>query len=178
MKLVEASRPDVAVIDIRLKTGNGLDLIRRMKEASPSTRILVWSMFPDTVYARRALQAGALGYINKAQATNHIIDALRRVRDGKFYFSEAVSEQVLGQLARGGKQSQTSPIESLSDRELEVFRLLGQGHSSADVAKQLHRSKPTIEAHRRNIKRKLNLTSAAALNRAAVVWAHEQGETG
>jgi DNA-binding NarL/FixJ family response regulator len=169
MKLIQAERPDVVVVDIQLKTGNGLELIERIKAHDESIRTLVWSMYPDALYAERALRAGALGYINKEQTTGRIVEAIRRIRDGKIYLVEETAERLLGQ-AVGGRKLKAPGVESLSDRELEVFRLIGQGMSSSQIAQRLHRSPYTVEAHRQKIKSKLNLKTAAELNRAAVQW--------
>jgi DNA-binding NarL/FixJ family response regulator len=175
LKLVAAACPDVVVLDIHLKTGNGLDLIGRIQALENSIRILVWSMYPDALYARRALHAGALGYINKEHTTGNIVEAIRRVRDGKIYLSEETAQQLLGQAAGGTKSGIALGPESLSDHELEIFRLIGQGLTTSQVAQQLHRSSHTVEAHRQAIKRKLNLKTAAELNRAAVQWMLENG---
>ncbi|MCC6127500.1 MAG: response regulator transcription factor [Pirellulales bacterium] len=175
IKLIEAIRPDVVVVDIQLKTGNGLDLIGRIKTFDKSIRILVWSMYPDSLYARRALSAGALGYINKEFTTGRIVEAIRCVRDGKIYLCEETTDQLLGQVVGGGRNLKATGVESLSDRELEVFRLIGQGLSTSQIAGRLHRSAHTVEAHRQHIKRKLNLKSAADLNRAAAQWMLENG---
>ena len=175
MQQVAAVRPDVVVVDIQLKTGNGLDLVERIKAHDKSIRILVWSMYPDTLYAQRALHAGALGYINKEHTTGHIVEAIRRVRDGKIYLAEETAEQLLGQVAGGGKALNVSWVDSLSDRELEIFRLIGQGLSTSQIAERFHRSSHTVEAHRQAIKRKLNLTTAGELNRAAAQWMLENG---
>ena len=175
MRLVQAVRPDVVVVDIQLKSGNGLDLIERIKAHDKSIRILVCSMYPDILYAQRALHAGALGYINKEHTTGHIVEAIRRVRDGKIYLCEETAEQLLGQAVGGAKPLKASGVESLSDCELEVFRLIGQGLSTSQIAHRLHRSGSTVEAHRKAIKRKLNLKTASELNRAAVQWMLENG---
>ena len=175
MKLVKAARPDVVVADIQLKTGNGLDLIQRIKAYDDSIQILVWSMFPDALYAERALRAGALGYINKQNTTHDIVDAIRVVRDGKIFLGEETSKQLLGQVVGSGNRLKASGVESLSDRELEVFRLVGQGLSTAQIAASFHRSSHTVEAHRQAIRRKLNLKTASELNRAAAQWVLENG---
>lgn len=175
MTLIKAVRPDVVVVDIQLRTGNGLDLIERIQAHDKSIRILVWSMYPDALYAQRALHAGALGYINKEHTTGRIVDAIRRVRDGKIYLCEDTAEQLLGQAVGGGKRLKASGVESLSDRELEVFRLVGQGFSTSQIARRLHRSSHTVEAHRQAIKRKLNVKTASELNRAAAQWVLENG---
>ena len=175
MKLIEETCPDVVVVDIRLKIGNGLDLIKRIKAHDKSIRVLVWSMYPDALYAHRALHAGALGYINKEQTTGRIVDAIRRVGDGRVYLCEQTAEQLLGQAVGGTRASKASGVESLSDCELEVFRLIGLGLSTAQIAERLHRSSHTVEAHRQNIKSKLKLETAAELSRAAVQWTLETG---
>ena len=175
MQLVVTAHPDVVVVDIQLKTGNGLDLIERIKAHDTSIRILVWSMFSDSLYAQRALRAGALGYINKEHTTGNIVEAIRRVRDGKIYVCEETAEQLLGKAVGGGKPLKATGVESLSDRELEVFRLIGRGLSAAQIAQRLHRSKYTVEAHRQAVKRKLKLKTAGQLNRAAAQWMLEHG---
>ncbi len=175
MKLIETSRPDVVVVDIQLKTGNGLDLIERIKAHDKSIRILAWSMYPDALYAQRALHAGALGYINKENTTARIVDAIRRVHDGKIYLCEQTAEQLLGEAIGGTRHRKAVGTESLSDRELEVFRLISQGLSVSQIAQRLHRSNHTVEAHRQAIKRKLNLKTATELTRAAMQWMLENG---
>ena len=175
MALLEAIRPDVVVVDIQLETGNGLDLVKRIRTRDESIGILVWSMYPDAIYAQRALTAGALGYINKRHATGQIVEAIRRVRDGKIFLCEETAEQLLGSAVGRGKHSKASGMESLSDRELEVFRLIGEGLTTSQIARQLHRSVNTVESHREKLKDKLALKSAGELNRAAVQWMLENG---
>lgn len=175
MALVKAFRPDVVVIDIQLKTGNGLELVERIKAHDSSIRMLVWSMYPDALYAQRALHAGALGYINKEHTTGRIVEAIRRVRDGKVYLCEETSEQLLGQVVGGARPRKAMGVEALSDCELEVFRLVGQGFSTSQIARRLHRSIHTVESHRQKIKNKLRLQNASELTRAAVQWMLETG---
>ena len=175
VQLIEAVRPDVVVVDIKLDTSNGLDLVEQIKARDASIGILVWSMYPDTIYAQRALQAGALGYINKRHATTRIIEAIRRVRDGKLFLCEEMAEHLLDGAVGGGKRRRVSGVEGLSDRELEVFRLVGDGLSTSQIAERLHRSVHTVESHREKIKDKLNLKTASELNRAAVQWMLENG---
>jgi DNA-binding NarL/FixJ family response regulator len=174
LDLVKTAHPDVIVLDIQLKTANGLHLIDRIKALDPSIRILVWSMYSDALYAHRALQAGALGYINKENTTGRIVDAIRRVRDGRIYLCEEIAEQLIAQ-AVGAKHGIASGVESLSDRELEIFRFIGQGLSTSQIAQRLHRSGHTVQVHRQAIKRKLNLNTASELNRAAAQWMLENG---
>jgi DNA-binding NarL/FixJ family response regulator len=170
MKLVASAQPDVAVVDVQLKTGNGLDLVKRIKARDDSIRILVCSVYPDKLYAERALRAGALGYINKEHSTTRIIEAIRRVGDGKVYLCDEMAESLLSQAVGGTQPLRESPIESLSDRELEVFQLIGEGLSTAQLAKRLHISRHTVDTHRERIKEKLNLASAAELTRSAMQW--------
>ena len=132
-------------------------------------------MYPDRQYAQRALHAGALGYINKEHTTGQIVEAIRRVRDGKIYLCEETAEQLLGQTVGGATPRKAVGAESLSDRELEIFRLIGQGLSTSQIAQHLHRSSHTVESHRKAIKRKLNLRTAGELNREAAQWTLKNG---
>ncbi len=175
MQLLETCRPDVAVIDIQLETDSGLDLVERIKARDATIGILVWSMYPDTVYAARALRAGAGGYINKRRATGHIVEAIRCVRAGQIYLCQETAGQLLGQAIGRGRQAKAWGVDALSDRELEIFRLIGQGLSTSQVASRLHRSVSTIETHREKIKYKLGLRTAGQLGRAAVQWTLENG---
>jgi DNA-binding NarL/FixJ family response regulator len=175
MNLVKTVSPDVVVVDVQLKTGNGLDLIQSIRAHDKSIHVLIWSMYPDALYAERALRAGALGYINKQNTTDDIVDAVRVVAQGKVYLCEETSKQLLSHVVGGGTRLKASGIESLSDRELEIFRLIGRGLSTSRIAQQLHRSSHTVEAHRQAIKRKLNLQTASELNRTAVQWMLENG---
>ena len=175
MERVKAAPPDVAVVDIQLKEGNGLDLVKRIRGRDESVRILVWSMYPDALYARRALRAGALGYINKQNTTGRLIEAIRRVAEGKIYLCEELAEQLLSQAIGGTEALGGSPVDSLSDRELEVFRLIGEGLGTSQIAKRIHLSVHTIDTHRQRIKQKLSLDTGAELTRAATRWVLENG---
>jgi DNA-binding NarL/FixJ family response regulator len=162
------TKPDVAVVDIGLKNGNGLDLIRRLKARDRSLRILVWSMFGERLYAERSLNAGALGYITKEQATDQIIDAIRHVRQGKVYVSEAVKDRMLKRAV--GARVAGSSIDCLSNRELEVFRLVGNGLDTKEVAEAMHVSIKTVETYQGRIKEKMNLKSGRELVQRAAQW--------
>jgi DNA-binding NarL/FixJ family response regulator len=175
MNLVKTLSPAVVVVDVQLKTGNGLDLIQLIRSHDKSIHVLIWSMYPDTLYAERALRAGALGYINKQNTTDDIVDAVRVVAQGKVYLCDETAKQLLSHVVGGGTRLKASGVESLSDRELEIFRLIGRGFSTSRIAQQLHRSSHTVEAHRQAIKRKLNLQTASELNRTAVQWMLENG---
>jgi DNA-binding NarL/FixJ family response regulator len=170
----DLTRPDVAIIDISLGDGDGLDLIRRIRSRDRRVRILVWSMYPETLYAERALHAGAMGFINKQEATSRIIEAIWCVLDGRVYLRGPVADRVLLR-ALGGTNESDPPANSLTDRELEVFRLLGKGLMTSEVAESMKLSVHTVETYRQRIKVKLGLRTAAALTQAAVQWFLENG---
>ena len=176
LHLFDTVNPDVTVIDISLKTGNGIDLLKRIKSRNDSARLLVWSMHPEALYAERALHGGALGYINKEQATDKIIDAIRRVLSGQVYLSDLMSERLLHRsVGREGERAERSPVESLSDRELEVFRLVGQGLGTQQIALKMLVSPKTVQTYRARIKEKLHLASGTELIRWAVQWVEGSG---
>jgi DNA-binding NarL/FixJ family response regulator len=170
LELVEGTRPDVVVIDISLKSGSGFDLIKRIKARDQSIRMLVCSMHPDSLYAERALRAGALGYINKENTTGRILDAIRSVRNGEIYLSEESTRRLLRMTIGCPGPSGLSQVEALSNRELEIFRLLGEGMSPSEVGTRLHLSVHTIDTYRRRMRIKLQLRTAAELAYAAAQW--------
>ena len=168
--------PDLAVVDISLKTGSGIDLIKRIKDRTDRVRILVWSMHSESLYAERALRAGALGYINKDQATDRIVEAIRRVLAGKVYLSESMAERLLQRsIGKQQEDGSRSPLDVLADRELEVFRLIGKGVKTADIAQRLHLSIKTVETYRDRIRHKLGLQDGTKLVYFATQWAMEEG---
>jgi DNA-binding NarL/FixJ family response regulator len=158
------------VVDISLKSGSGIDLIKRIKALDRSIRMLVFSMYPDSLYAERALRAGALGYINKENTTGRILDAIRTVRDGEIYLSDETTKRLLNRTFGHAETSRHSSVESLSNRELETFELLGQGLTTNQIAARLHLSAYTIDTYRRRIRQKLALQNAAELVNAAAQW--------
>lgn len=158
LALVASARPDLAIVDISLKSGNGLDLIRRIKDRQDAVRILVWSMYPENLYAERALHAGAQGYLNKGQATHHVLDAIRALLQGKVYVSGELADQLLNR-AVGRTTEERSPIERLSDRELETFQLMGNGLTTESIAERMHVSPKTVDTYRARIKEKLGLSN-------------------
>ena len=167
-------QPDVVVVDISLKRGNGLDLIRQLRRTNPEARMLVSSMHDETLYAERSLHAGAMGYINKQEAGRKIVEAIRHVLAGRVYLSEAMSARLMQRMV-GGAGRGDAPVESLSNRELEVFGLIGNGLTTTEIAERLHLSVKTIETYRQRIKHKLALKSSAELARQASQWVLEQG---
>jgi len=176
LRLVIQEKPDVAIIDIALKKSNGIDLIKRIKDRDQHVRMLVWSMYSESVYAERALQAGALGYITKEQATERIVEAISRVLAGKVYLSPAMTDKLLQRaVGEASAQLNRAPIDALSDRELEVFRLIGKGVKTQKIAGELHLSVKTVETYRDRIRAKLELSDGTALARHATQWVLENG---
>jgi DNA-binding NarL/FixJ family response regulator len=176
LRLVEATDPEIAVVDIALKTGDGIDLIRRIRARNRKVRMLVWSMYSENLYAQRALRAGAMGYINKEQGTTTIIEAIRQILGGKVYLSTTMTEKLLKRSV--GQDPGRLPIDTLSDRELEVFRLIGLGVKTQEIATQMHLSTKTVETYRDRIREKMNLSDGADLSRAAFQWVIENGVGG
>ncbi|MFO0927610.1 MAG: response regulator transcription factor [Gemmataceae bacterium] len=169
LALYDSEQPDITVVDISLTTGNGIDLIKRLKTRDPAARVVVWSMYPESLYAERALRAGALGYVNKGKATREIVQAIRSVLDGQVYLSEATSMRMLSRLV-GGKQNGPASVEDLSDREMETFQFLGQGLTTEQIAERMHVSPKTVETYRARIKEKLSLRTTPELIQRAVQW--------
>jgi DNA-binding NarL/FixJ family response regulator len=176
LRLIAETDPDVAVVDISLKTGTGIDLIKRVRDRNDRVRILVLSMHSESLYAERALRAGALGYITKEQATDRIIEAIRHVLAGQVWVGEAMANRMLQRAVGGGQERLPgTPLDVLADRELEVFRLIGQGTKTADIADRLHLSVKTIETYRDRIRRKLDLANGTELAHHATQWVLENG---
>lgn len=175
MRLVGELNPDLVIIDISLKAGHGIDLIKQIRGSHPKMKMLVNSMYDESVYAERSLQAGALGYLSKQNARETLIDAIHNVLAGKTYLSAEMTERILKSRVGGMIEPGKSPIESLSDRELEVLTLIGQGQTTGAIATQLHLSVHTIDTYREKLKIKLNLANSAELNRYAVQWVLENG---
>ncbi|HUG90742.1 MAG TPA: response regulator transcription factor [Planctomycetaceae bacterium] len=173
LQQAESASPDVMVVDVALPDGTGIELVKRLKGRVESLRILVWSMYPDNLYAERALQAGALGYLNKSADTDRVIEAIRAVSKGQVFLSDETARKLLHRAVGVQTPSVASPMDSFSDRELEVFELIGRGVTTADVARRLHLSPHTIDTYRQRIKAKLDITSSAELTRAAVQWVLE-----
>ncbi|MHB8521955.1 MAG: response regulator [Limisphaerales bacterium] len=167
---ISATKPDVAIVDISLKHGSGIELIKNIKRLHPGIAIVVLSMHDERLYAERALRAGARGYIMKSETAKKVIAAIRVVLAGKLYMSERLTELFAEHFVDGRLLTGGSLLEKLSDRELEVFQLLGKGYETRQVAESLKVSMKTIQAHCANIKEKLKLTNASELLREAVRW--------
>jgi DNA-binding NarL/FixJ family response regulator len=170
MQLATSAHPDLAIVDLSLTEGTGLDLIRSLRESTPTLPVLVLSMHDEALFAERVLRAGARGYIMKREAITGLVGAIRQVISGRIYVSEGMSQSVLERLGHD-RTGQDSPLASLTDRELEVFDLVGRGLNTAAIAEQIGVSIKTIETYRSNIKTKLNLKDATDLIRFAATWA-------
>lgn len=170
LQLIKHCKPNLAIIDLSLPDGNGLELIKRVHTQYPDILILVSSMHDEDLFAERVLKAGAKGYINKQEAGELVIVAARQVLDGKIYLSSHMAERLLLEQEGNPRAPVLSPVEHLSNRELEVFELIGHGMTTGEIADKLSISVKTIETHRANIKTKMGLCSAGELTRSAVQW--------
>ena len=166
-------QPDVVTVDLSLEQGSGLELIKQLRALPEPPRVLVCSMHDEDLYAQRAIQAGATGYLHKSRAASQLLEAIDRVANGKMYISERVSEQVLSRMLRSPDRASKSPVEDLTDRELEVFEAIGQGVTIQKIAQMLHLSPKTVETYRDRIKRKVGVKTSAELLRYAVKWVGE-----
>jgi len=167
---ISRAKPDVAIVDISLSDSSGIELIKSLKESQPQVAVLVLSMHDESLYAERALRAGARGYIMKRETTRKVIDAIRRVLEGKLYISETVSETITAKSVTGKVGASQTPVEQLSDRELEVFEMLGQGLGTRQIAENLRVSIKTVQVYCARMKEKMNLGSATELLREAIRW--------
>jgi DNA-binding NarL/FixJ family response regulator len=174
MELINKSEADIAVVDISLKETSGIELIKDLKAQHPNLPVLALSMHDESLYAERALRAGAKGYIMKAEATEKVITAIRKVLSGELYVSDRMAAKMVRKLVGSGPAIGTTPIDRLSDRELEVFLLIGQGRGTRQIAEKLHLSIKTIETYRAHMKEKLNLENAAELLQYAIRWVNSQ----
>jgi len=166
---------DVAIVDLTLKDIGGLELIKQIQVLQPELPMLVLSMHDETLYAERALRAGAKGYIMKQEGTDKLITAIRTVLRGEIYVSEKMASRMLGKLVGGKARTDGSPLDRLSDREIEVFELLGRGLGTRQIAERLSVSIKTIESHREHIKEKLHLKNANELVQHATQWVMREG---
>jgi DNA-binding NarL/FixJ family response regulator len=175
LKLIESGKPDVVIVDLTLGDMSGIDLIKEITAKYPQLPVLVLSMHQDSLYAERALRAGARGYVMKEEASETVVIALRKVLNGEIHLGERAKARLLHKLVRSplGQVDRSSMLERLSDRELEVFRLLGQGFSTRRIAERFNRSIKTVEIYRANIKHKLDLKDAAELIHFAVQYAQD-----
>ena len=170
MDVIRKLNPDLAIVDLSLPGANGIELIKNIRAEFPKLPILVLSMHDESLYALRALRAGAEGYVMKHEAMANVIQAIHEVFNGRPYLSPAMAAQVITKFAHRGSQSEADAVERLSDRELEILELIGKGNEVRQIAKLLHLSPKTVETHRDHIKEKLNLQNARQVTRFAVQW--------
>jgi len=170
MLVMASARPDVLIVDISLNGPDGLDLLKNIRTTHPALPVLILSMHDESIYAERALRAGANGYIMKQEATEKVLVAIRRILNGEIYVSERIANKMLKHYITGASSLKNSSISDLSDRELEVFRLIGEGHGTRQIAEELHLSIKTVESYQAHIKDKLSLRSARELMQHAIQW--------
>jgi DNA-binding NarL/FixJ family response regulator len=170
MQSVNAVRPDIMVVDISLSGPDGLDLLKDVRMRHPDLPVLILSMHDESIYAERALRAGAQGYIMKQEATEKVLVALRRILSHEIYVSERIANRMLQRYIGSPSSERPSSVADLTDRELEVFRLIGEGHSTRQIAEELHISVKTVESYQAHIKEKLSLRTARELVQHAIQW--------
>jgi DNA-binding NarL/FixJ family response regulator len=175
LELVEKLKPNLAIVDITLRSTNGIELTKGMRAQSPDLQVLIVSMHDENLYAERALRAGAMGYLMKHEASEKIITAIQRIQQGEIYLSDRIKEKMLHRFVNHKTDELVSPIDTLSDREMEVFQLIGNGYGTRLIAQQLNLSIKTIDSYREHLKLKLNLESGSELVRYAIQWMKSQG---
>jgi DNA-binding NarL/FixJ family response regulator len=174
IKAVNELNPDMIIVDITLKDMSGIDLIKEVHKSNKGIPMLVISMHDESLYAERALRAGARGYVMKQEASDSVVQAIRQVLGGGIYASKRVTENILTRFIEGPKEPSESPLQALTDREIEVFGLIGKGLSISEIGKRLHLSVKTIGTYRERIKEKLNLKNATELLRYALNWVEKE----
>ena len=170
LQTIATAKPDFLIVDISLSGPDGLDLLKSIRVRFPSMPVLMLSMHDESIYAERALRAGANGYIMKQEATEKVLVAVRQILANKVYVSDRIANRMLQQYVKGSAALKGSPIADLSDRELEVFRLIGEGHGTRRIAEELHLSVKTVESYQAHIKEKLALKNGRELVQRAIQW--------
>jgi DNA-binding NarL/FixJ family response regulator len=173
-RLIASTEPNVVIVDLSLPDGNGIELVKELKARGDEIKVLVLSMHDESLFAERALRAGARGYLGKHEASRTVIEAVRTVLAGKLYFSARLTEQMMHRAFGVSTGLERSPLELLSDREIEVFELIGQGLTVRQIAARLELSPKTVETHREHIKEKLAVKNTTELVRHAVQWVLER----
>jgi DNA-binding NarL/FixJ family response regulator len=171
---LDRTSPDVVVVDLSLKTGHGIELIEKIKARGTEVKTLVSSMHDESLFAERVLRAGAMGYITKQEPPEMLVKAIRQVLRGEVYLSQRMTNRLLRRVT-AGTPTDEDPVHGLSNREVEVYEMIGQGLTIQQIAIRLHLSPKTVETHREKIKQKLNVKNSAELNRRAVQWVLERG---
>lgn len=177
-RLVEKLNPDVVTVDISLEDAHGLDLVQNIRAQFPEVHLVVFSMYDENVYAERAIRAGASGYLMKSEPTQSVAEAIRSVVRGEVYLSRRMASRILSKVAMGRSSSPNFAIDELTDREMAVFQMLGQGYSVKEITDRLNLSRKTVETYRRRAKEKLGFDTVAELLQYAVQWTYGQGSGG
>ncbi len=170
LRAIITAKPDFLIVDISLSGPDGLDLLKSIRARYPNLPVLILSMHDESIYAERALRAGANGYIMKQEATEKVLVAVRQILTQKVYVSDRIANRMLQRYIKGSVSEGQSPISELSDRELEVFRLIGEGHGTRKIAEELHLSVKTVESYQAHIKEKLSLKNGRELVQRAIQW--------
>lgn len=176
MAALDVARPDIVIVDLSLVNSDGLELIRDIKAVKPDLFVLVLSAHDEEHYAERSIAAGAMSYVMKSQQKHNLLDAIRHVLQGQIYLSKEITSKILAKLARSRSGVSTSPVELLTDRELEILRLMGHGLTTGEIADKLRMSAKTVQRHRDNMKAKLDISNATKLQHFAFQWAHSSGD--
>ncbi len=176
LSAVAETKPDLAVVDVSLDGSHGIDLVRDLKSRHPGLHVIMLSMHDETLYAERALRAGAKGYVMKREPPQQLLQAMRKVLNGGLCFSEAITSTMLERVSRGQLRQAPLPMDRLSNRELEILERSGQGRTTRQIADELHVSMKTVQAHREHLKEKLQLADATSLTRYAVHWVESEGK--
>jgi DNA-binding NarL/FixJ family response regulator len=175
LEILTREVPDIAIVDITLNQSSGIDLIKDMRQRYPEVRVLVLSMHDEMIYAERILRTGAMGYIMKQEAPEMILQAIRSVKENRVYVSENISSNILRKIIDGNRDKGSTGLDQLTDRELEIYQLIGEGLSTREIAEKLHVSVKTVENHRAHIKEKLGLKNAIELIQNATIWVQSSG---
>jgi DNA-binding NarL/FixJ family response regulator len=173
--MIQKLTPDIALVDVTLKTTSGIELMKHLKALRPEMPVLMMSMHDESLFAERALRAGAKGYIMKLEPSATILAAIRRVLSGDLYLSEKMKEKMLHRLVKTGGTEVVYAIDTLSDREMEVFQLIGNGYGTRQIATRLNLSVKTIDSYREHLKLKLRLDGGTELVRHAIQWVKSEG---
>ncbi|MHC4983004.1 MAG: response regulator [Planctomycetota bacterium] len=176
LEAIEKLKPDVVVVDITLKDSSGMELIKDMKIRWPNLPALVFSMHSESFFAARVLHAGARAYVSKRESPATVVEAIRKVLGGGLYVSEDMTSAIVRRFVMGQSELDRSRVGGLTDREFQVFQMIGEGHQTREIADKLHVSIKTVETHRERIKKKLNLDSSARLAKYAIEWAQAEKE--
>ena len=177
-RMAEKLDPDIAIIDISLEDAHGLDLVQNIRSQYPNVNMIVFSMYDENVYAERAIRAGASGYLMKSESTKQLVEAIRSVNRGEVYLSREMASRILNKVAMGRASEPSFAIDELTDREMAVFQMLGEGYSIQDIEERLNLSRKTVETYRRRAKEKLGFDTVSELLQYAVQWHYGQGTHG